>query len=298
MSLTIFANFRIDDLNRFNRLKNSFFSFNKANIDKWVINTRGKLKNEVNDFLRENIKQDFELFNIQLKNGWFEESRFLLNKVKTDYVFIWNEDHKNIKDYSYFDKIISELKINNIDTFTYSFFVKGDLPGSFEIEEAIKTNYIIYLNYNESTHQKRLDFIKRTGSKGQNYIISLVSIMKRSLFEKILVTNDPPIKRWSKFTPFDFEKGPEDTHWLPFVFAVPRQEFFMCIDKDWDEDGNIIFLDEQGLINNRIKKTKKIFLFFYKIIKFFLKPIVINIREILNKKITSYKIKKNKLFFY
>jgi hypothetical protein len=296
MSLTIFANFRIDDQDRFERLKKSFFSFNKAKIDKWVINTRGKLKREVNKFLNENIKQNFELFNIQLKKGWFEETRSLLGKIKTDYVFIWNEDHINLKDTTYFDKVILELKICNVDTFTYSFFVKGDLPRSLEIEEAIKTNKIIYLNYNERIHEKRLNFIKRTQSKGQSYIISLVSIMKRNLFEKIVLTNDPPIKRWSKFTPFDFEKSPEDIHWLPFIFAAPREEFFRCIDKDWDKDGNVILLDKQNFAKDKIKFRKKIFMMIYKIAKFFLKPIVINTREMLNRKITNYKIKKNKLF--
>ena len=53
-NFSVFANFFIDTEERFLRLKDSFFSFNKANINEWLINIRGDFKNEVKNFLEEN----------------------------------------------------------------------------------------------------------------------------------------------------------------------------------------------------------------------------------------------------
>ncbi len=46
-TLTIFANYFINDEERFLRLKDSFWSFKDVNPLKWVINVRGKYKSEV-----------------------------------------------------------------------------------------------------------------------------------------------------------------------------------------------------------------------------------------------------------
>jgi len=284
MSLTIFANFRVDGYDRFERLKKSFFSFYKANIDHWVINTRGKYKYEVNNFLKKNITQSSKLSTIQLKEGWFAESRELLKEIETDYVFLWNEDHKNIQSINKFNEIIVEIQKYKIDSFTYSFFVNGDLPWSLRIiNEHHESNNLLFLDYNQKLHKKRIKIIKNNKSMAQNYIISLVSIMKTNFFKKIILANDPPIKRWSKFTPFDFEKGPDDMHWLPYLFAVPKIEFFQCIDKDWDVKGNIVYKQDSP------DSKKTIYLFFYNFFKFFGKPLVIFLREFLNKKISHYK---------
>jgi hypothetical protein len=110
--------------------------------------------------------------------------------------------------------------------------------------------------------------------------------MKLKFFEKIILTDDPPIKRWSKFKPFDFEKGPEDTHWLPFIFGVPKVELFQCIDKDHDERGNLIYKQDQP--QNKLTFYKIL----YNVGRFLGKPSVIYIREFLNKRITNYKRKK------
>ena len=45
-TLSVFSNFRINDEERFFRLKDSCLSFKDIDAVKWVINIRGKLKNE------------------------------------------------------------------------------------------------------------------------------------------------------------------------------------------------------------------------------------------------------------
>ena len=288
MTISIFANFLIDDEQRFLRLKESFYSFYKCNIQFWLVNIRGKYAKEVENFLIEHVNQDkLKIFFLHSKKGWFYDSRIMINYISTDYVFVWNEDHKNTLSYESFDTIIEEIKDNKIDNFTYSLFYNGDLYKSLLIDEAIEKKNIIYIDNNINLHQKRLNLIKEKKILGQEYIISLISICSTSLFKKIINSNDPPIKRWSKQKPFDFEKAPNDIHWLPFRFGVPNKEFFKCIDKEWDADGNRI-----NYIPIKEKNWIKIFYkMFYIIFKFFFKKLIIFFREIVNNFI-SRKLKK------
>ena len=50
--LTIFANIRINDCERLQHMKDSFLSFNTISDD-WLINVRGKLREEAVLFLKE-----------------------------------------------------------------------------------------------------------------------------------------------------------------------------------------------------------------------------------------------------
>ena len=42
----------------------------------------------------------------------------------------------------------------------------------------------------------------------------------------------PYLRRWSKYTPFDFEKRSSDTWVLPLKFGIPKFEMFSSIDDD------------------------------------------------------------------
>ena len=65
--ITIFANFRINDEERFQNLQKSFFSFYKSNINNWIINIRGNKKDEVCKFLEKNILQTMKDLSNYLK---------------------------------------------------------------------------------------------------------------------------------------------------------------------------------------------------------------------------------------
>ena len=56
-SLTVFSNFRINDEERLIRLKDSFYSFKDICAEKWVINIRGKLKENTKSFLKNELKE-------------------------------------------------------------------------------------------------------------------------------------------------------------------------------------------------------------------------------------------------
>ena len=91
--ITVFANFRIDDNERFNNLKLSFNSFKKSKLfNEWVINVRGKFKSKVKDYLKKNVK-NITIQNYESPKGWTYDSKKLLNKINNNHIFFWIEDH-------------------------------------------------------------------------------------------------------------------------------------------------------------------------------------------------------------
>ena len=65
-SLVIFANFRIDNKERYLRMQDSFFSFKDISAEKWVINIRGFYKEQAINFLQEHLKS--KLYHYDMKN--------------------------------------------------------------------------------------------------------------------------------------------------------------------------------------------------------------------------------------
>ena len=61
-TLAIFANFFIDNQERLQRMKDSFYSFKEANLNQWVINIRGSLKSQAGEFLKKEIGEKLQLF--------------------------------------------------------------------------------------------------------------------------------------------------------------------------------------------------------------------------------------------
>ena len=88
-TLTVFSNFFIDDQETLLRMQDSFISFKGINAEKWVINIRGKFKLDAYFFLRMHLKEKLEASVIESGKGWFYDSKNILYKVKTDYVFYW-----------------------------------------------------------------------------------------------------------------------------------------------------------------------------------------------------------------
>ena len=64
-SFTVFANFFIDNEERFQRMKDSFYSFKDSEPKQWLINIRGKLKNQAGEFLKKEIGNKANIFYLQ-----------------------------------------------------------------------------------------------------------------------------------------------------------------------------------------------------------------------------------------
>lgn len=279
MSLTVFANFYINDIKRLERMKTSFLSFCEGSIDFWLINIRGEFSNEAEQFLLKYIpKKNISVTFLNSEHGWFYDSRKIINKIQTKYVFIWNEDHKNLRSINEFNSIINEIIKHKIENFSYSFFHEGDLYKSLLIEESNHSKNIIYLDNTIKVHKKRMRYLKNNKILGQRFLISLVAIYSTEMFKKIILSNDPPLKRWPISTPFNFEKTEKDIHWLPFRFAVPKNEFFKCIDKDTMQGSYEYFNSSKKKfsIKSIINRSK---IFFREIINKFVSRYILNLKD-------------------
>ena len=231
-TLTIFANFRIDNKERFNRMVDSFESFKNINADKWVINIRVKYKLKVLFFLEKHLGNRLYPFLMESHKGWFYDTRNMLEEINTDYVFFWIEDHINmISNVGVYQKLLKDMLITNADILIYSFLNDAYLKRYKTANIEKETDNIILYNIDK----EMVDNI--TKNYGLFYIITAVSFLKTSFFKKIIFTNHPLLKRWPRNTPFDFEKRSTDTCFLPVRYAVPKYELFASIDDDFGVNG-------------------------------------------------------------
>jgi hypothetical protein len=247
-SLAIFANFRIDNEERYQRMKSSFMSFKDINAQKWVINVRGTYKLKTILFLREQLGELLYPHLLESGKGWFYDTRQIIIQIDTDYVFFWIEDHINLVPVARYDNLLIEMEKHGVDHLMYSWY-----------HERIH-QYLSYLNYDESENLKIYKFnednVKLIKDKidGKYYIISATSILDNEYFKKIINSNHPKIKRWPKETPFDFEKISTDVEFLPFVNALCKYELFASIDDDHGEKGYSLI--SRGLYENTMSRSK------------------------------------------
>lgn len=224
--LNIFANFFIDTEERFLRMQDSFLSFKDISASKWVINVRGRYSEKALIFLHANLGEKLLPYRLHSDEGWFCDSRRMLPEIDGDYVLFWLEDHINLARIELLDAIIHEMKEKDLEYLLYSFWQFGKLRSRYKGVMLTAGEYLDYFVHDDRNNQ----LIQQNG-KG-SYLIAAPSVFKRSLFEKVVLADDPIPKRWPKETPFDFEKAPTDVHWLPIKVALPRQELFASIDDD------------------------------------------------------------------
>jgi hypothetical protein len=86
--LTVFANFRINDAERFQRMKDSFDSF--CNIDaEWILNIRGNFALRAAEYMKPILGNKCQISHNETKEGWKSDSLLLARKIKSPYVFTW-----------------------------------------------------------------------------------------------------------------------------------------------------------------------------------------------------------------
>ena len=111
VSLTIFANFKIDNEERYLRMKDSFISFKDISAEKWVINIRGSYKSDTFDFLEEHLGEKLYHYDLQSSNGWFHDTRVMLKDINCKHVII---GHSERRKYYFEDHIILKRKIESV----------------------------------------------------------------------------------------------------------------------------------------------------------------------------------------
>jgi hypothetical protein len=260
-TLAIFANFFIDNEERLQRMKDSFHSFKEVDPYQWLINIRGRFKRQATLFLQEELGEKLNLFNLQSRQGWIHDSKIIAKNIKSDYVFIWIEDHILVATPLYFKNCIIEMNKFNADQLMYSFY--DSLCKEYSIIEPHKLGSYITL--------KKIDLDAMLKIKDQNikkshyfdsnddFIINcLASIISKSFFTKILMSPKPYLKRWPKHTPFDFEKKSKDKVSDIIFHSLPNQELFATIDDDRGLPGSSLI--SRGLYPKRHGKEKNIYL--------------------------------------
>jgi len=234
-TLSIFANFRINDEERFLRMKDSFNSFRDLPARKWVINARGKYKEETLAFLTERLGNKLIPYRLESKQGWMHDTKQMLSNFDTDFVFFWVEDHINLVPADKYQAIIDEMKDAGSEYLTYSWWHDGRPIEVYRELNKKETANIYAFNIDRPA----LDLVKK---KYSPFIMSIVGIFSTDLFKKIVTETGPFLRQYSKFCPFNFEKGPGETRWLPVRTAIPKMELAASID-----DGPGYCLQDRGL---------------------------------------------------
>ena len=251
-NFSVFANFFIDTEERFLRLKDSFFSFNKADINEWIINIRGDFKNEVKNFLEENVTNNLKIFFLESKRGWIEDSLEIIKNNNSEIIFFWVEDHICITNFSKMNSVVNEMYENKIDHLTYSFFHKGILLNPLEAIEYEKKKEISFFSYNFENYNKIKNWYEKKDVTPE-YLISCCSLMSIELFKKNLLQSRKKNK-YNKMLPFNFEKSFSENQILPFKNAVLNEEMFVSIDDDNGKEGYSLI--SRKLYPNRVSKKE------------------------------------------
>lgn len=249
-TLTIFANFRINNEERYQRMKDSFESFKDINAQKWVINIRGFYKKEAMAYLKYFLSDRLISYELESENGWFYDTRIMLKDINSDFVFFWIEDHINLAHNESYDEVLLEMQEHCVEHLIYSWWHDG-YKAKFNLIHKEESKNLNIFNLDENN----CDIIEKKLGR-YFYTVSAVSITSINFFQKIISCNHPIVHRWSQNTPFDFEKRSTDKEFLPFKHAIPKNELFASID---DNHGTIGYsLMDRGLYEERLKREEMV----------------------------------------
>ena len=237
LQVTVFANFYIDTDERLQRMKNSLLSMKTIECSMYVVNARGRFADQALKFIKDNTVNS-KLFNLESTTGWFYDTSKLLPLIEGSYVLFWLEDHICMAP-DKINAVVEEMNEINADILTYSFWQDGKFNLRYENVPQIDGDLIKHF-----IHSADNNFLVQNSSAGNSFLITCVSILKKSLFQSIILEGHGESK-WPKNTPFAFEKQPNDLKWLPLTRANPKQELFASIDDDLGVPGSS--LQSRGL---------------------------------------------------
>lgn len=240
-NLTIFANFFIDSEERYLRMKDSLQSLKNIQTDGFVVNVRGRFFEKAIEYITQNVSP-LHIFSIESPMGWFYDTEKISNRIRTEYILIWMEDHICMAP-EHVNAVVNEMQKTGSEILTYTFWHGGNFLKRYSAVTQCQGDLIDWFD-----HTLENDLLVQSSPFGRNYIIAYPSIIKKELFDSIIVERGREL-RWPKITPFDFEKAPEDIHWLPLRRANPKIELFASIDDDHGEKGSC--LQSRGLYPTR-----------------------------------------------
>lgn len=253
-TLTIFANFFIDNEERFQRMKDSFKSFEKIQPQEWIINIRGNYKYKAGEYLENNISQKVSIEYLNSTFGWTHDTRKLFKNINGEYIFNWIEDHILISEPQLLNNCVLEMKKYNIDQLWYSWFNTSVMRDISIVNELNRGKFITSRKLNSLSCAKIREFRKKNGFVKDFCTVSAQSIIKKTFFKKILFSNKPFFKRYPRKTPHDFEKRSKDEVTKEIIHAFPNQELFVSIDDDFGCSGYSLI--SRGVYPNRMSRKE------------------------------------------
>ena len=238
VTLTIFANFFIDNQERFLRLKDSFNSIESIDIERFVINVRGSYAQVVISFLHNKV-DNIDVFSIESTEGWFYDTSKLIGLIHTKYLLIWIEDHICLRPEKV-NLIVNQMNKHDIEILTYTFWCNGAMLNRYVNVDQEDSEDLSFFDHTINNN----NLVQNNQSNIRSFIISFASIIRKDLFVKVIKDGGRE-SRWNKMLPFDFEKSPNDIKWLPLRRGVPKYEIFASIDDDLNSKNNS--LQNRGL---------------------------------------------------
>ena len=177
---SLFSNIYI---NEFRNLKNSIRSFRSLPHDtfsSFVINIRGKYAHILKQYIIKtlnNKKIHKKKFISSFESGisWKFDSSILLKKIKTNYIFIWVEDHICVNE-KLFLETANEVIVSDLDVLCYSFH-------NFDYRKKEYSNFNCTKSKNLTIFEFNSDDISKISF---DYLIPLISFQKTTIFRKIL----------------------------------------------------------------------------------------------------------------
>jgi hypothetical protein len=216
----------------------------KININ-MKIRIRGKFATEAIDYCK-------QYDNIQCKLGsefiqWRNQAFYDIRKIESKYLIIFLEDHQLITTQVEFANIINRLVTENIDIFQYSWFEHYKKVRSYIEQNRTGINSeILSIHINADNYREFIHLDKA-------YIVSLTSIFRKEILLNLLQTRRPFLKNYDSRGPFDVEKSPTFSFYLPVKYALPIAQFALCVDDEMGIAGSSAI--SRGLSN--LQRTKR-----------------------------------------
>jgi hypothetical protein len=152
--------------------------------DNWLVNIRGKYREEVIEYIKSSFP-DFEknciFFSGLDDNNWAKSTAKMLEKSKYEYIYVFIEDHFLLKSLDHFKSVIRDMMDSKIEYFTYSFFNVGL---SVQSAEGLYPDYSKHF-FSFQFDEKNIVFLRKNNHHFYPY--SLVSICTKKYFQRLLL---------------------------------------------------------------------------------------------------------------
>jgi len=157
---------------------------------------------------------------------WRNQAIFDLEGYSSKYIFLFLEDHIPAPASPPFREILSQLQDQDCDLLQYSWYPQySKWRNRFLRSDNLKCERVVSYEVDNNSLSALLqeDF---------RWVISITGIYKRSFLLGILKSSFPIIKKTNPRAPFDLEKNPESTRFLPCKLGLPVNEIGICVDDD------------------------------------------------------------------